>query len=564
MDGGGSVMAEADIRPEESKLIDWLDQMDGESEAAKEEYSRNWEENTRLIKGDGQWKSTRTPLFLMNIIGNQFERKVAQVSESKPTFAVSSRTATLGSMAKVLDKTCRAKLEEEDFPLLIERLCRLAMPMGSGLMATLWDPLEDDVRFIVYDPRSVFLDPGLTQASQLSKRALYVRIDHVMPLHEVRRLSPGRGSLVKPDDRYSSFQPKTSERSRGVLSAVGRTVARPWKPQQKPIQGPFERAVVKEYWIRDPDVGSFPGGRRVLRAGELILEDKANRYWDGEIPLDMLDWKMDLDSPYGHDDIQDLKKIQEAVNRVGDAIVRNALFNSQTWVIADTNALDAQAWKSITNEGGLIVKKRPMRDFKREPPPALPAYLFQLLQALPGMADLLTGNADSVRGRAAKGAMEAILDGLQTAGSPLARMIARRIEALVARVGKKLISRIIQFYLTDRLLSYHDPSGELIEYLFERSKLAVDDQEKSIVADELPNLHSKFRFLVQPYSSMAMTKMQRAQVALGLWQASMGRGYPFKRVLEHADVGDADMLLAEAKAEQESGIVPMPAPPVKR
>ena len=557
-------MAEAEIRPEERTLVEWLDQMDGEAEAAKADYSRHWEENAKLVKGDGQWRSTRTPLFLMNIIGNQYERKVAQVSESKPTFAVLSRTATLGSAAKVLDKTCRARLEEENFPLRIERLARCGMVMGSGLIATLWSPLADDVQFVVYDPRAVYLDPGVTEAAQLSQQALYVRIDHVMPLHEISRLCPGRGSLVQADARYSGFQPKVAGRDHGVLSAVGRAIAHPWKRQEGSKSGPFKRAVIKEYWVRDPDVGSFPGGRRIIRGDDLILKDDANEYWDGEFPFDMLDWRMDLESPYGYDDIQDLKKIQEALNRVGDAVVRNALFNSQTWVIADTNALDPQAWKAVTNEGGLIVKKRPMRDFRREPPPALPAYLFQLIQALPGMADLLTGNADSAGRRAGKGAMDSILDGLQTAGSPLARMIARRIEALVARVGKRLISRIIQFYMANRLLSYHDPSGELIEYLYERSKLLVDDEGKSLIADELPKLHNKFRFLVQPYSSMAMTKMQRAQVSLGLWQASLGRGYPFKRVLEHADVGDADMLLAEAKAEQESGMIPMPQAPVKR
>jgi hypothetical protein len=37
-----------------------------------------------------------------------------------------------------------------------------------------------------------------------------------------------------------------------------------------------------------------------------------------------------------------------------------------------------------------------------------------------------------------------------------------------------------------------------------------------------------------------------------------------RRVIQMADIGDPDVLMAEARAEQESGLVPPPLPPVKR
>ena len=125
-----------DQQAAEESLIGFLDRIDGEAEAAKKPVSKNWAENLRLSRGDGQWKATRPPLFLMNIIGNQVERKVGQVSESKPTFSVVSRLGHLANMAKVLDKTCRAKLEDEEFPLVTERLSRFGMHMGCGFIST--------------------------------------------------------------------------------------------------------------------------------------------------------------------------------------------------------------------------------------------------------------------------------------------------------------------------------------------------------------------------------------------------------------------------------------------
>src|SRR3990167_8626620 len=395
--------AEIEQREKQEKgggsLVGFLDRIDGEAEAAKRSVSKNWTENLRLSRGDGQWKSSRPPLFLMNIIGNQVERKVAQVSESKPTFSVVPRLGHLANMAKVLDKTCRAKLEDEEFPLLAERLGRFGMHMGCGFVSTVWDVDGaeglGDIALLAPDPRSVFIDPAVTEAAKVSRQARYIRLDHVVSLDELRERYPGRGTFAKPDERYSRYSDLGTKGKLGVISAAFNLLPRVFRPQEPTVAGPVARTVLREYWIRDADRTTWPGGRHVIRAGDVILKDEANPYWDGQFPIDMIDWRIDHD------------------------------------------ALDPEAWKKVTSEGGLIVKKRPTREFRRDPPPALPAYLFQLLQAIPGMADLLTGNAEVPRGRSARSSIEAVVDGLQTAGSALARIIARRFESLVARgVGR--------------------------------------------------------------------------------------------------------------------------------
>jgi len=550
------------VTKEEQKLNGFLDEVDGEADATHAKASRYWDENLRLVKGEGAWKGSQNPLFLLNLIGNQYERKVGMISEAKPTFSVVSRVAEYGAMSKVLTRTCMAKLEEEEFPITLERLARFGMATGCAFVQTVFDKNRDDVSILCRDPRMVRLDPSVTEAAKLSRQAAYLRLDHVLALTDVRLQYPGRGALVEPDDRYSRFN-KTDTRRTSAVSAVLNFLPRVWKPDGDTTKGPIERTLVKEYWIRDPDIGSWPGGRHIIRAGDVILLDEANRSQDQEPDLDMIDWRMDLDGPWGVDEVQELKKLNEAMNRLGDAIMRNALFNSQAWVIADSDALDATQWKALTTQGGLVVKKRPMREFRREAAPQLPAYLFQMLQTIPGMADLVTGNADSLRSKP-KGGLEAVVDGLQMTGSIMARIVARRFESLVSRIGQRLISRIIQYYTTDRMLNYYSVSGELINFLFERKKFREDDKGRTISADELPTLHKRFRFLVQPYSSLQTTKTQRTQIALGLHQASGGRAMPMRRVLEMADIGDPDMLMAEARAEQESGQVPPPMPPVKR
>ncbi len=561
---------QANVTKEESALLQLLDEIDGEAEAAKASVSKEWDENVKLIRGEGIWKGTRNPLFLVNLIGNQYERKIGQISESKPTFSVVSRVADYSNMAKVLDRTARAVLEEQETPQVIERIARQGMAMGSGFLSTSWDQRKysglGDVSFLAMDPRAIFLDPAMTEAARLSDQAAYVKIDHVMSLTDIRKRFPGRGSFAKSDEKYSRYSKKDQGRRAGVVSAALAMLPRPLRiGGSDTTKGPIERALVQEYWYRDPDFGSWPGGRHIFRSGDIILDDVSNEYWDQEWPIDMIDWRMDLDRPWGNDDIQDLKKLQECLNRLGDGIMRNALFNSQSWVIADSDAIDATQWQKVTNEGGLVIKKRPMREFTRVGPPALPAYLFQMMQAIPGMADMLTGNGESLRGGGRKGGgMEAVIDGLQTTGSILGRIIARRFESLMARVGQKVISRIIQFYGENRMLNYYSMSGELVSFEFNRRNFLRDNKDNPVEGKEIATLHRNFRFLVQPYSSMQTTKMARAQVALGLYQVTGGYGISLKRVLELADIGDPETLMAEAKAERDSGLIPPPMPATKR
>ena len=555
----------ADQSPEERTLLTFLDAIDGEAEASRGKVDKGWDENIKLGRGEGQWKSTRPPLFLYNLIGNEIERKIARLTEAKPTYAVISRLGHLSQMSKVLNATSRAILEGEEFPLTMERSARFGSYCGASIVSTVFDntlPDGGDIRITAWDNRAVYIDPSVTEAAKLSQQARYVRMDSVLSLDEIRQMFPGRGAFVAPDTRYSRYRDMRGGRS--TVSSVLNVLPRVLRPSEPARQGPIDRAILKEYWYRDPHTDKWPGGRHIFRAGDIVLKDEKNPYWDGEFPIDMVDWRMDVDSPWGMDDVRDLKKLNESMNRLGDGIMRNAMFASQAWVIADQDAVDPEMWKKITSEGGLIVRKRPTREFRRDPAPQLPGFLFQMLTTIPQFASHLTGNDEMVGGKGSKkGGAEGVIDGLQSAASSMARVIARRYESFVSRIGQKVISRIIQFYDEDRLLSYYDLNGELVNFLYERDAIRYDDAGK-IRGEELQGLSKKFRFVVQPYSSMASTKMQRAQVSIGLWQASGGKGYPFKRVLEHADVGDPDALMQEARAELQEGVVSPPQAPTKR
>lgn len=559
-------------RGAELDLLRFLDSLDEEGKSARELSAKHWDESMRQLKGD-QWRMSRNPHFMANIIKNQVDRKVAALTEVKPTIKVVPTKGQLEGAATILNQTIKALWDAQQVDQVLYRLSRMAMTVGAGFLHTYWDSAADgykgDIQIRMLDPRRVVIDPGVTEAENL-KDGAYIAIETFDTLNNIRQRFPGRGALVKADSQYSStLMPKNYGGGGGVISAVLRQMPRVFKPGPAIKQGPIQRAILREYWIRDPQIGLdgqplYPTGRHVIRAGDVVLVDENNPYWDGMWPIDMFDWSPDLDSPWGLGEVPELRRLQEAFNRIGDGIVRNALISNNVKIIADMDALEPDQWDQVTNEDGLIIKKRPGREFTYEYPREMPAYLFQLMTQLIQMAEMLTGNTDLSKQSPSGGPLAAsALEGIQAQAQTLVRAVARRLEGVLERMGQKLISRVIQFYTHDRVLHMLGPSNEWIGYTYERQKMLTKDDGSLRQALEREQMFKDFRFLVVPGSSLATTRVQRTMMAMQL-RAALGVVPPVKTILKEADLGDPDELIAEGLAEaQKYGFQP-PQPGKKK
>ena len=194
----------------DAKVIQFLDSLDSESEAAKKDIQQKWEENIRQVRGD-QWRLKRSPYFLANIIKNQVRRKVATLTESKPQIQVRSRKGNLHKSANILYNAAKALFEKNNTDETIYRVAQFGMTMGSAFIGVFFNKAIDDIEIVFIDPRRVYLDPAITAAADLDK-AQYIRMDSVVPLAEIRQNFPGRGTLVQPTTKpgmYGSNNPRS-------------------------------------------------------------------------------------------------------------------------------------------------------------------------------------------------------------------------------------------------------------------------------------------------------------------------------------------------------------------
>ena len=79
--------------------------------------------------------------------------------------------------------------------------------------------------------------------------------------------------------------------------------------------------------------------------------------------------------------------------------------------------------------------------------------------------------------------------------------------------------------------------------------------------DRIKEMFRDFKFLVTPGSSLATTRVQRTLAALQV-RAATGVAPSVRRILQEADFGDPDTLIAEGLEELKN--LPQPPPPKGR
>lgn len=563
---------------DELTVLKFLDRIDDEARATKDVLaSSQWDRHAQVERGQDWPDRTRAPMWKANFIKPLIAKKAALLTEIKPALRILPRRPGLDATAKILERTIEAGWEEYDLQQILETNAHHLEVFGCGFLKLPYDRFADfgagDVTPVTIDPRNVRIDPAVTRSYELAK-AQYVIVDSIEPLWELWRRYSVRGQLVKADDRFSSVAGEADARpgmSGWMLSKIQQVL----KAGPTPTSAAVPRAYVREYQFVDPTLNDdgtprYPAGRFILRGGnDVILEDRPNPYWDGGWDLEMVDSLPDLDHPWGSSEVEALRRIQEAVNRVGDLFVRNRVASGNIRVTADHNALENDAVTKLKALNAIILTKRMGTTVDVTMPEAMPPDMLSFIDQSIRLADYLTGLSDpTIDGRfEVRSGVQ--FEGLQAAAQTLVRATARRMESYLQRIGQKWISRIFQFYTNDRLMSLLGPGPEFTTFSFERQLLLreivtkaqrelQEDMAKNPTQSMDPDALSKrieqqvrvasrdFRFKITPGSSLASTKMQRSMLFA---QLAMNGILPRGKVLEEIGFVNPDELIEQAMRE---------------
>lgn len=562
-------MANIKTGKQENKVVAALNNMYDEAKSARDLVSKNWGNFLDYSRGR-QWEKGRRSYksdIVINLIELTLEREKGLLTDTKPTLYVNSRQKSLEGNAKILQKGIQAIWDANDFDQTLMQMISFAGLYGSSGVGITFDPLADndygDISLPVIDPRNMLWDPWMRNCRQVDKQCMYSIHETIVPIDIIRARFPGKGKLVEPNKAYSSYMTseiKTAQRGRG--GAV------PYKKQDKDKgrTSAFPKACLREYYIFDPTTNEtekdikmgdmivrpgmklFAGGRHIFMAEDVILIDEPNRFWDGKKPQEWYDWRLDTETPWGRSEVEVLINLQKNMNKMASVMIENFISMNNAWIIGDQDAMTPENWNKIRGDApGLIVKKRPQRDFKRDYPPALPSTGFQIIQLFSQMLEQLSGMSDVGAGkRPTQLASGIAMENLQAQAQVLLRLRARGLENFLQRVFQKVIPRIFQFYTEDRMLQVLGPSEELSQFEFVRKDLlkGVKDPSKAF---------RDFKFIISPGSSLSMSKMQKAQLALQLFQGGL---IDDEAVLETIEYPNAETVLKRAQAKRAQSVPP--------
>ena len=215
----------------------------------------------------------------------------------------------------------------------------------------------------------------------------------------------------------------------------------------------------------------------------------------------------------------------------------------------DWDAVDESTVKKLQKlSSSLIIRKRNRNAaFTVQPPLPFGADKIQLARAIFTFAQLLTGVTDVTLGET-PGSLQSgqAIEGLQEGANLMTRSRASRIEDFYMRVGQKLISRVFQFFPSDRVVHLVGPTASAIDYAVKRSEWFIGDDGTEMSNEDRARALRDLRFVVSPGSSAPGTRIRRGEMMLKLFAATLVPGI---EVLRAVDFPEPEELYKRAQEE---------------
>lgn len=531
----------------EPQLIRYLSGLWEEGAAARDEsILRRADDNLRFQRGQ-QWPANlpRGMVdFVLNLVDDVVQRKAALLTDSRPELQVVSTNEQVRGRPDVLESlktVLQAVWDQLSWSEELARGLGFAEVVGSNVGMMTWDPTAEngrgEIRPRFFDPRAFVLDPQVTAALDLQEGE-FCGTEEIRSKASLIEQFGARAWYCRPDGDLSSY-PSSRTPMRGVVSPAAGEQFR--QHPRRRIQSQIPRVKNRNYWFKDwaRDRTGRPiyyhDGRpapRLIRhvviAGGVVLADEPNPYWHGEYPYEMFDWGLELENPWGQSEVAKLRRAQEALNKLTSQVIKNTILMNNFKVIGDSNALDPEQWDRLTNRPALILRRRPGTTIDFESPPALPAYIFTVIEFLMKAIDLISGLGEISRGSADPSQSGIAIESLATAAQTLIRFQARRLEGFLTRLWRKAIPLVFQFYGSKRVIRLVGEGDRATTFLFDRAALFGGLVERD-------DIFRDFVLSITPGSSLAVAKIQKSVLAMNLFRAGLLPGVDVLRATEWKD-----------------------------
>ena len=598
---------------EDDALIKEIMELYDQAKTARSNRDQDWQRRVEFYQ-DNQWDRLRAAYKakpVLNVIRTTIQAIIPILTDNRPGINAIPSEPKDFKLAQILNKLIENWWNDSEVAMdhtLVEVLTD-DMLYDAGILKIVWD--EDmgngkgDMKATVPCPEDIYVPFG---ARDFGKDCPYVIERMVKTVGYLRRKFPEKAHLIKADGALTSAgTDKTVDKS--VVTLVSPTDRKAFNvPQGQDSKGGDSRKTceVWEVWMdcdeteeiqleKLDDKGEhtldengqpqmetrqklkYPQGRLVtiLPNQKLKLQAIPNPYKHGGYPyIRFIDYIFPR-SFWGEGETKAMMPQQRIINKIlGNMIDYANLMANPVWITELNNGVDPDR---LTNQVGSVIQTEAgkLETIKRDIPPAQTPGSTDLLGMLVRQTEMISGQNEITQGRKPAGITAAqAIDSLAEAGQTRIRLKERNMNVSIAQMGKMLISLMMQYYKTPRVIAIDSQKGQEWPDYFEFFTEDLPDgttkwnHQEYIQGPDGPvpsgqyqsgTTKSIFSIKVLSGTSLPFAKTQRSNVAFKLFDSQV---IDAKELLDTLEWPNSEEILARKNEEAgAAGAAPPPPPP---
>lgn len=516
----------------EKKLVEWVYSKFKQAYVAKAPLMDKWKEYMSAYKGT-YFKNQNLPDYKSNEISNLVFSTIETIrpimTDNNPKFLAVPNTPTGMEFTSDVQTALDYEWDREKMALKLPAQLIPMLVYGSAVWFVQWDGKDGEygnISIKPVDPFNIFPDP-LAESIDNSEFLVYATYRNANQIKQQfpEKASAIEGSRITMSELVSERDNNDTQDANQVL--ILEMWCRDWTTMDEDVEGKKQL--------------KYPKGRVITCLPELgiLLSDKKNPYKDGKFPFVLM---KNYDIPFefwGVGEVEQIMSPQHYVNELTNQIIDNAKNTANMQWIIDKNSGIGQG--KLTNRPGLVIRKTPGSEVRRDTPPAMPNYVREQIEVLKKDMQDISGVFDTLKGsqQGSVTAASAIL-ALQEASQARIRLKIKLMEASLSELAQIVYSRMQQFWKLDRWVRVTDVEGNP---LFKQIGTQV--------------LSNDFDLKVMAGSTMPVNRNAMLDLMIRLAQTNGEDGLPLvdrKAVLEFLPTGDKKAItdrFEELQAKQQ-------------
>ena len=436
----------------------------------QKEYLETWKKCAKYYRGDNKYnkpgyKSDKR----YNICRGVVQTYLPLMTDGQPGFNLVGQEADDYEFGTKLGKVADAWWKRNGLQKKMVKIIHNALEKGSGPLKVVWDNDllngQGDVNWETVKCEDLFIPGNVEDAEKLP----WVIERMYKSAAELKRMYPDKAKEIKGDNSKDKDDDRKSKDPRDAVLTTPTDQYSKMQGQDtsgmlmgddtvEVLQCWIDRKCVDEYDEIDGEDGEkqmkskYPNGKLIVIAPNIGVKlfVGENPYEDAQHPYVNIVDTIVPGEFWGQGEVEILFDLQDALNDVVNSIIDYMkLTGNAVWFLPRSADVKTE---NLINTQSLAIKysgdTSPRRDF----PPALPAYYFDLVNTLMQFADNTSGAQDITQGKKPIGiTADAAIQTIQEAAQTRVRLKDRNVDVGLNEAAKKTVSRFMQFYKDSRV-----------------------------------------------------------------------------------------------------------------